>query len=51
MITSSDVHIELKWEPAYDDGGSPISQYQLYMDEVEGLGAANVENWVLKFAG
>ena len=24
MITSSDTNIELKWDPAYDDGGSPL---------------------------
>lgn len=38
MVTSSHTHIELNWEPAYDDGGSPIKEYQLYMDEVEGAG-------------
>lgn len=47
MVTSTSSSIELKWDPAYDDGGSPIEQYQLYMDEVEGLGAPNVEDWVL----
>ncbi len=51
MVTSSSSQIELKWDPAYDDGGSPIEQYQLYMDEVEGLSSPNNENWVLKFAG
>lgn len=51
MVTSSDTHIELVWDPAYDDGGSPIQQYQLFMDEVEGLGQANIENWVLVLAG
>lgn len=51
MVTSSATHIELRWDPAYDDGGSPIEEYQLYMDQVEGVGEANVENWVLQFAG
>ena len=47
MVTSSHTHIELRWDPAYDDGGSPIKEYHLYMDAVEGLASPNVENWVL----
>jgi len=39
MVTSSDKMIKLEWEPAFEDGGSPISAYQLQMDEVEGIGA------------
>ena len=37
--------IEVKWQPAFDDGGSPIKEYQLWTDEVEGVGAANIETW------
>lgn len=45
LVSSTASTIVLKWEPAYDDGGSPIQDYQLYMDEVEGTGPANVESW------
>lgn len=41
----------LIWEPAYEDGGSPIKEYQLEMDEVEGVGAANIESWTTVFTG
>jgi hypothetical protein len=47
LISSTATTINVQWAPAYDDGGSPIQQYQLYTDLVEGVGAANVENWVL----
>ena len=43
--------IKLAWEPAFEDGGSPISAYQLQMDEVEGIGASNVESWITVFTG
>jgi hypothetical protein len=39
------------WEPAYDDGGSPIKQYVVEVDEVEGLDVANVESWVEVYRG
>ena len=51
MITSTASSIELAWEPAYEDGGSPILEYQLEMDEVEGIGASNIESWTSVFTG
>ena len=51
MVTSSATSIELVWEPAYEDGGSPILEYQLEMDEVEGIGASNIESWTSIFTG
>jgi hypothetical protein len=45
MVVSSATSIQIAWTPAYDDGGSPIKEYQLWMDEVEGVGPATVENW------
>lgn len=32
-MSSSASAIEVKWSPAYDDGGSPIEAYVLEMDE------------------
>lgn len=46
-VTSTDTTIDLQWDPAFEDGGSPISEYQLYMDVIEGLGVANTESWSL----
>lgn len=51
LVSSSSSQITVEWQPAYDDGGSPIKFYQLEMDLVEGLGLANVRNWVVKFTG
>lgn len=51
LLSSTSSSISLRWDPAYDDGGSPLKQYQLYMDEVEGLGVANIENWSLIYTG
>jgi titin len=51
LVTSTGSSIEVKWEPAFDDGGSPIKEYQLHMDEVEGLSTANLESWTLVFTG
>ena len=51
MVTSTATTIQLEWEPAFEDGGSPITEYQLYYDEVEGVGVANSENWVLALNG
>ena len=45
MTTSSPTAISLEWEPAYEDGGSPILNYVLEMDEVEGIGVSNIEDW------
>ena len=45
LVSSTASSIEVEWEPAFDDGGSPIKEYQLWIDEVEGLGPANVEDW------
>jgi hypothetical protein len=45
LVTSDSSSIQVSWEPAYDDGGSPIKSYQLEIDEVEGLDAPNEENW------
>jgi len=50
-ISSSDTHIEVDWEPAYDNGGSPLKEYQLYYDLIEGTGSANVETWTLIYNG
>jgi hypothetical protein len=50
-VSSTATSIEVKWTPAYDDGGSPIAKYLLEIDEVEGIDTPNVENWVSKFAG
>ena len=36
---------------AYDDGGSPIKEYQLYADEVEGVALANIEQWSQVYTG
>jgi len=44
-VSSTASSIEVSWEPAYDDGGSPIKEYQLWLDEVEGVGPANIEDW------
>jgi len=51
LVSSTSTSIRVKWSPAFDDGGSPIQQYVLEMDEVEGIGYANVENWQIVFAG
>jgi hypothetical protein len=51
LVSSTDSTIEIKWSPAYDDGGSPIKEYQVEMDEVEGIGFANVEEWENVFTG
>ena len=51
MITSTSETIKLEWEPAYEDGGSPVKEYQLEMDEVEGLGVSNIESWTTVFTG
>lgn len=51
LVTSTSSSIKVEWEPAFDDGGSPIAEYQLEMDEVEGIGEANIETWVNVFSG
>lgn len=51
LVSSSSSQITVSWSPAYDDGGSPIKEYQLEMDEVEGLGAANIESWATIYQG
>ena len=51
LVSSSSSSITLRWDAAYDDGGSPILKYNLEMDKVEGIGFANVENWQNVFAG
>jgi hypothetical protein len=50
-MTSTATTIEVQWEPAYDDGGSPIKEYQLFIDEVEGIGPANIEQWTSVYIG
>jgi hypothetical protein len=45
LVASAASSIEVAWEPAYDNGGSPIKEYRLWADLVEGLGAANVVEW------
>jgi hypothetical protein len=51
LVRSTDSSIEIKWAPAYDDGGSPIKEYQVEMDEVEGIGFANIVEWENVFTG
>lgn len=51
MTTSTATSITVKWDPAYDDGGAPITGYQVYTDIVEGDGIANIETWVLSHNG
>ena len=51
LVTSTASSIEVSWTPAYDDGGSPILEYQLEMDPVEGLGGAKIEDWQNIFTG
>jgi hypothetical protein len=50
-ISSTASSIEVMWEPAYDDGGSPIKEYRLFVDKVEGVAAANIERWDLVYSG
>jgi hypothetical protein len=45
LVSSSDNFIEVRWGPAFDDGGSPIKEYELQTEAVEGLGVANIESW------
>ena len=51
LISSTSSSIEIKWAPAFDDGGSPIKNYLVEMDEVEGIDQANVEVWEQVFSG
>lgn len=51
LVTSTATSIEINWSPAYDDGGSPIVSYSVEMDQVEGIGLANIENWINVFTG
>lgn len=51
LVSSTSSTIKVKWTPAFDDGGSPIQNYNLEMDEIEGIGYANVENWQSVFIG
>ncbi len=48
---STATSIEIKWGPAFDDGGSPIYAYEVDMDLIEGIGQANVESWINVFNG
>jgi len=50
-VSSTATSIQVEWDPAYDDGGSPIAQYSLFVDEVEGLGTANIESWSNVYTG
>jgi hypothetical protein len=50
-VSSTASTLEVKWDPAYDDGGSPIKEYQLVIDEVEGLDVANIESWTVAYTG
>jgi hypothetical protein len=45
LVSSTSTSIKVSWEPAFDDGGSPIKEYQLAVDAVEGVGPANIETW------
>ena len=47
LQSSTNVSIVLEWEPAYEDGGSPITEYHLFYEKLEGVGPANSENWRL----
>lgn len=51
LLASTSTTIAIKWGPAFDDGGSPISEYLVDMDLVEGLGVANDVAWVNVFTG
>jgi hypothetical protein len=51
MIASTATTIQLQWDSAFQDGGSPITEYQIYYDEIEGVGVANIENWMLAANG
>ena len=51
LVSSEAEEIEVRWEPAYDDGGAPIKEYQLSYDMVEGTGAANIEDWQVAYTG
>jgi hypothetical protein len=51
LISSTSTSIKVQWAPAFDDGGSPIQRYNLEIDEVEGIGVANVESWQSVYAG
>ena len=46
-ISSTTTSIYVECEPAIDDGGSPITKYQLLYDLVEGLNTAGTENWIV----
>jgi len=51
LVHSTSTSIEIKWGPAFDDGGSPIYAYEVDMDMLEGIGQANVESWINVFSG
>lgn len=51
LVTSTATSISVEWGAAYDDGGSPIKEYEVEIDEVEGIGQANTELWVNVFTG
>ena len=50
-VSSTSSTLELEWAPAYDDGGSPIMNYEIWIDKVEGDALANQESWQLAFQG
>ena len=45
-VSSTDTSITLKWDSAFEEISSPITEYQIFYDEIEGIGLPNSENWV-----
>lgn len=46
-VSSTDTTITLQWDAAFEESASPVTEYQVFYDLVEGIGSSNIENWVL----
>jgi len=46
-VGSTSTTITVQWEPVFEDGGSPVTEYQLYYEAVEDIAVAGTEDWVL----
>jgi hypothetical protein len=44
-VSSDATSIQIEWDPAYDDGGAPIKEYQVEFDKVVGDGLSNIDEW------
>lgn len=44
-VTSDDTTITLRWDAAFEEESSPVTEYQVFYDLIEGLGVSNIENW------